>query len=132
MNTSLIETKPKVRVIKGGAKPDAAEPTGEHFGAITVPIEAATNGVWAGDLNIPPKHISDPHHHGEQAVMVYIISGGFNLIVGEEKEVYPLKAGDMAVVPTGTFHSEENLSEIEPCIFMAILTEGEVPTLIEV
>ena len=93
MNTSLIETKPKVRVIKGGAKTDAAEPTDEHFGASTVPIEVATNGVWAGVLNIPPKHISEPHHHGEQAVIVYIISGGFNLIVGEEKEVYLLKAG---------------------------------------
>ena len=79
-NSSVIETKPKVRAVKGGAKPDAVEPTGEHFGAITVPIEAATNGVWAGVLNIPPKHTSEPHHHGDQAVIVYIISGGFNLI----------------------------------------------------
>jgi uncharacterized RmlC-like cupin family protein len=107
MTTSLIEAKPKVCVVKGGAKLNVTEPTGEHLGAISVPIEAATNGVWVGVLNIPPQHISKPHHHGEQAVIVYIISGSFNLIVGEDKEVYPLRAGGMAVVPSGTVHSEE-------------------------
>ncbi len=62
--------------------------------------------------------------------MVYVISGGFNLIVGEQKDVYPLTAGDMAVVPSGTVHSEQNPSQTEPCVFVAVLTDGEIPTLI--
>ena len=97
---------------------------GLHRGAA---IGAA--GVWAGLSELPAGHQSTPHHHGEQATIVYLISGAMEFtLYGDDGHVFTAHQGDFAVIPAGAVHSERNPSP-DSCLCVVVRTEGEVPTV---
>lgn len=88
-------------------------------------------GIWVGTSTLAPGYVSSWHHHGDQTTIVYIVSGSFNFIVGNDREVIVGHVGDMVVIPPETLHCEDNSVGGEESLCVVVRT-GAPPIVVNV
>jgi mannose-6-phosphate isomerase-like protein (cupin superfamily) len=54
---------------------------------------------------IEPNHAPPFHKHDENEQIFYVISGTGTLTIGEKKDQFPVKPGDVVRIPVSTYHS---------------------------
>jgi len=54
---------------------------------------------------IEPDHAPPLHKHDDTEQVFYVIEGTGVLTIGDQKEQYPVKPGDVVRIPVSTFHS---------------------------
>jgi uncharacterized RmlC-like cupin family protein len=121
------------RVVGAGALvADNAADAGGASGALSRGTAASAAGMWMGTSVLPPGHASVAHHHDDQTTIVCIVSGSMRfLVVGPDgEEDFTAAAGEIAVIPGGVVHREENPGT-EPCICV-VARNSEEPTVVNV
>lgn len=119
-------------LVTGGVEPDDHTDAGGASGGLHRGAAIGAAGVWAGVSDLPAGHQSTPHHHGDQATIVYLISGAMEFtLYGDTAHTFIARRGDFAVIPAGVIHSERNPSP-ETCLSVVVRTHGEVPTVTSV
>ena len=88
--------------------------------------------MWMGVSSLPAGHVSLLHHHDDQTTLVCVIRGSMSFFVtppdGGPEESFSAGPGEIAVIPGGLSHREENPSD-EPCISV-VVRNSEVPTVV--
>ncbi|MCU1497184.1 MAG: hypothetical protein JWM47_1137 [Acidimicrobiales bacterium] len=117
-------------LVTGGVKADDAAEAGGGSGGLHRGSAIGAAGVWAGVSELPAGHLSTPHHHGNQATIVYIVTGQMEFVLyGDDAHRFTAHPGDFAVIPAGTVHSEANPGT-DGCLCVVVRTEGEEPTVV--
>ncbi|MCU1455675.1 MAG: hypothetical protein JWN46_3821 [Acidimicrobiales bacterium] len=116
-------------LVSGGVEADDADAAGGSSGGLHRGSAIGAAGVWAGVSELPSGHQSLRHHHGDQATIIYVISGAMEFTLhGEQGHTFTAHPGDFAVIPAGITHSERNPSD-EGCLCVVVRTNGEEPTV---
>jgi mannose-6-phosphate isomerase-like protein (cupin superfamily) len=129
---SELETFPSGAVLRaGGVVADNAAEAGGGSGGLSRGGDLSYAGLWSGVSELPPGHASTPHHHGDQATIVYIVNGAMTFVVEgpDGTEEFTAYAGDFAAIPAGAVHSERNPSVDENC-FCIVTRTGAVPVVV--
>ena len=91
-------------------------------------------GVWMGVSELPPGHASVLHHHEDQTTLVCIVRGSMWFYVtppgGGAEEAFSAGPGQIAVIPGGLTHREENPGD-EACVCV-VVRNAEQPTVVNV
>lgn len=119
-------------LLTGGVDADNADAAGGGSGGLARGSALSFAGVWAGVSELPGGHSSTPHHHGDQATVVYVVHGHMTFHVHTEDgedEVFTAGPGDFAAIPAGAVHAESNPSPDEPCLTVVVRT-GEQPIVV--
>jgi uncharacterized RmlC-like cupin family protein len=97
-------------VAAGALEADNAADAGGASGALSRGTAASGGGMWMGTSVLPPGHASLTHHHEGQTTIVCIVSGRMRFLVQgpEGEEDFTASAGQIAVIPGGLVHHEEN------------------------
>jgi uncharacterized RmlC-like cupin family protein len=125
---SEYEKFPSGAVLRsGGVIADNAAAAGGGSGGLSRGGDLSYAGVWSGVSELPPGHASTPHHHGEQATIIYIVNGIMTFVVEgpDGVEEFTANAGDFAAIPAGAVHSERNPSTDENCLCIVTRTGAE-------
>ncbi|SNQ45420.1 conserved hypothetical protein [Frankia canadensis] len=119
------------RVVATGAlEADNAADAGGASGALSRGTAVSAGGMWLGVSVLPPGHHSVAHHHEDQTTIVCVISGSMRFLVSgpEGEEDFTAGAGQIAVIPGGLVHREENPDEVDcRCV---VARNSEQPTVV--
>lgn len=116
-------------LVTGGVEADDDADAGGASGGLHRGAAFGAVGIWAGVSELAPGHTSTPHHHGDQATIVYLVTGSMDFeVLGDEPHRFTAHAGDFAVIPAGVVHAEHNPSD-EGCLTVVVRTNGETPTV---
>jgi uncharacterized RmlC-like cupin family protein len=121
------------RVVGSGAlDADNAADAGGASGALSRGTAASAAGMWMGTSVLPPGHASTRHHHDDQTTLVCIIAGSMRFLVQgpDGLEDFTASAGQIAVIPGGLVHHEENPGD-EECLCV-VVRNSEAPTVVNV
>jgi uncharacterized RmlC-like cupin family protein len=119
-------------LVKGGLIADDAEDAGGASGGLSRGTAVSSSGMWMGVSELPAGHDSVHHHHDDQTTMVCIVRGAMWFHVtppdGGPEESFLAGPGEIAVVPGGVVHREENpFDEVCLCV---VVRNSEVPTVV--
>jgi uncharacterized RmlC-like cupin family protein len=121
-------------VVHGGLVADDAEDAGGASGGLSRGSAVAAGGVWMGVSELPAGHASVLHHHEDQTTLVCIVRGSMWFYVtppgGGQEEAFSAGPGQIAVIPGGLTHREENPSD-EVCVCV-VVRNAEQPTVVNV
>jgi uncharacterized RmlC-like cupin family protein len=118
-------------LVTSGVEADDARDAGGASGGLHRGAAFSTSGLWAGVSELAPGHTSVPHHHGDQATIVYIVRGSMTFVVhGEDGHEFTAGPGSFAVIPAGVTHSERNPGD-RGCLTVVVRT-GETPIVVNV
>lgn len=116
----------------GALAADNAADAGGASGGLHRGTSVSAAGVWMGTSVLPAGHDSVRHHHDGQTTIVCIISGSMRFIVegphGDEDFV--AGAGEIAVIPGGLIHREQNPGA-DDCVCV-VVRDSEQPTVVNV
>jgi uncharacterized RmlC-like cupin family protein len=121
------------RVVGAGAMDaDNAADAGGGSGALSRGTAASAAGMWMGTSVLPVGGKSASHHHEDQTTLVCIISGSMRFMVEgpDGVEDFVVGPGQIAVIPGGLTHREENPGE-EACVCV-VVRNSETPTVVNV
>ena len=120
-------------VIAGGLVVDDDADAGGASGGLHRGAAFGTAGVWCGVSELAPGDRSTPHHHGEQATIVYLLSGmmEFTVLDNDGEHTFSAQKGEFAVIPAGVVHAENNPGDTG-CLSVVVRTNGESPTVFNV
>lgn len=121
------------RVIGNGAlEADNAQDAGGASGAMSRGTAASAGGMWMGTSVLPAGKVSLDHHHDDQTTIVCVISGVMRIVVQgpEGEETFAAGPGEIAVIPGGLVHREENIEDVE-CLCV-VVRNAEAPTVVNV
>jgi len=82
-----------------------------------------------GEVVLLPGLGHDRHNHPESEEILYVLSGE-GLQILDDREPFPVKAGDTIYVPTAVFHSTKNTGW-EPLRLLAIYNPGGPERVLE-
>jgi uncharacterized RmlC-like cupin family protein len=121
------------RVVGAGAMTaDNAADAGGASGALARGTAAAAAGVWMGTSVLPAGQQSHRHHHRDQTTILCVITGTMWLVVegpdGDEELV--VESGQIAVVPGGLVHREDNRGATD-CLCV-VVRNSETPAVVNV
>ncbi len=121
------------RVVGSGAMTaDSAADAGGASGALARGTAASAAGMWMGTSVLPAGHDSVFHHHEGQTTIVCIISGTMRFLVEgpDGLEDFAADAGEIAVIPGGLVHREQNPGDID-CVCV-VVRDSEAPVVVNV
>ena len=94
------------------------------------PETAGSVDLWSGHVTTPGGTNSGAHHHGDAESAIYMLSGRARFRWGSRLEHERIAGpGDFVYVPPNVIHSEENLSEEEPVVFVVSRNAGTMTTV---
>ncbi|TQS43180.1 cupin domain-containing protein [Cryptosporangium phraense] len=116
----------------GALDADNAADAGGASGALSRGTATSAAGMWMGTSVLPPGSRSAPHHHEDQTTLVCVISGAMRFLVQgpDGLEDFTATAGQIAVVPGGLVHHEENPGD-EECLCV-VVRSSEAPVVVNV
>ncbi len=118
-------------VVHGGLVADDAEDAGGASGGLSRGSAVSAGGMWMGVSSLPPGHSSVLHHHDDQTTLVCVVRGSMWFFVtppdGGPEEAFSAGPGQIAVIPGGLAHREENPGD-EPCLCV-VVRNAEVPVV---
>ncbi|GAA1394246.1 hypothetical protein GCM10009613_42060 [Pseudonocardia kongjuensis] len=121
------------RVVGTGALvADNAADAGGASGALARGTAAAAAGMWMGTSVLPAGRGGGLHHHEDQTTIVCIVSGSMRFVVegpGGTEDFFA-GPGEIAVIPGGLVHREENPGT-EDCVCV-VVRNSETPTVVNV
>ena len=91
--------------------------------------QAACSEVFV--VVIRPQHASPLHRHGDMEQIFYVLAGHGTLTIGEQRQEFPVKAGDVVRVPIDAWHSiraegDEDLKYLSVDCFGSSLPKAEL------
>ncbi|MBX6391487.1 MAG: cupin domain-containing protein [Frankia sp.] len=116
----------------GALDTDNAPDAGGASGALSRGTAVSAAGMWLGTSVLPPGHASVAHHHEDQTTIVCIVSGSMRFLVTgpDGEEDFTAGAGQIAVIPAGLVHREENPGT-EPCVCV-VVRDSATPSVVNV
>ena len=116
----------------GALDTDNAADAGGASGALSRGTAVSAAGIWMGTSVLPAGHASVAHHHEGQTTIVCIVSGSMRFLVAgpDGEENFTAGAGEIAVIPGGLVHREENPGT-EPCVCV-VVRDSDTPTVVNV
>lgn len=116
----------------GALDADNADDAGGASGAMSRGTAASAGGMWMGTSVLPAGMVSANHHHDDQTTIVCVISGVMRMVVQgpEGEERFEAGPGQIAVIPGGLVHREENTGT-EECLCV-VVRNAEAPTVVNV
>ena len=121
-------------VVHGGLIADDHEDAGGASGGLSRGSAVSAAGLWMGVSELPGKQVSLLHHHNDQTTLVCVISGAMSFFVtppdGGPEEAFTVGPGEIAVIPGGLTHREENPND-ERCISV-VVRNSEKPTVVNI
>ncbi|GAA1850835.1 hypothetical protein GCM10009836_33460 [Pseudonocardia ailaonensis] len=121
------------RVVGTGALvADNAADAGGASGALARGTAASAGGMWMGTSVLPAGRRGGLHHHDGQTTIVCIVSGSMRFLVEGPagREDFVAGPGEIAVIPGGLVHLEENPGG-EDCVCV-VVRNSEAPTVVNV
>lgn len=121
------------RVVGDGAlTADNAASAGGGSGAMIRGSAASAAGMWMGTSVLPAGMVSQNHHHEDQTTIVCVISGEMQVFVEgpEGPEEFTTGPGQIAVIPGGLIHREENNGDVD--CFCVVVRNADSPTVVNV
>ncbi|MDX1888116.1 cupin domain-containing protein [Mycolicibacterium sp. 050158] len=121
------------RVVGAGAMTaDNAADAGGASGALARGTAAAAGGVWMGTSVLAAGAQSARHHHTDQTTILCVITGTMWLVVEgpDGDEELTVEAGQIAVVPGGLVHREDNRGDVD-CLCV-VVRNSETPAVVNV
>jgi uncharacterized RmlC-like cupin family protein len=116
----------------GAMTADDAADAGGASGALARGTAASAGGVWMGTSVLAAGQQSHRHHHGDQTTILCVITGTMWLVVegpeGDEELV--VETGQIAVVPGGLVHREDNRGDTD-CLCV-VVRNSEKPAVVNV
>lgn len=111
---------------------DSARDAGGASGALARGTAAAAAGMWMGTSVLPAGHDSVYHHHAGQTTIVCIVSGSMRFLVQgpEGIEDFTAGAGEIAVIPGGLVHREQNPGDVD-CLCV-VVRDSEQPVVVNI
>ncbi len=86
----------------------------------------ATDRLWAGVVHTDAGAFSAWHHHGDNASVIYVVSGGLRMESGAGGlDVFDATPGEFIYVPPYTVHREGNTTERVASIVVTRTGAGE-------
>ncbi len=133
MTEAIIDSFPSgSMLVHGGLVADDADDAGGASGGLSRGSAVSAAGMWMGVSSLPAGHVSLLHHHDDQTTLVCVIRGSMSFFVtppdGGPEEVFSAGPGQIAVIPGGLSHREENPGH-EPCVCV-VVRDSEVPTVV--
>lgn len=132
-SVDVIEFPSGCRVVGVGAlAADNAQDAGGGSGAMSRGTAASAGGMWMGTSVLPAGKVSSDHHHDDQTTIVCVISGVMHIVVAGPagQEEFSAGPGEIAVIPAGLVHREENTGA-EECVCV-VVRNAEAPTVVNV
>ncbi len=121
----LVIIKAADRVVEGGE-----QTTGMRRESGVSPVTTGSTGLWSGHVTTPGGMVAGAHHHGDAESAIYMISGSARFRWGPSLKYEQIAGpGDFIYVPPGVVHSEENISETEPVVFVVSRNSGSMLTV---
>lgn len=116
-----------IRVIRPDEFNSATAQTPGSLRVAAVYAEAGIESpMWGGLFLVEPRARTGIHHHGEQATIVYVLSGSSYVRWGDRGEFdATLHAGDFAFVPAWLPHQEINPSNDIPFQWVVVRSTSE-------
>ncbi|CAN5612622.1 hypothetical protein BH09ACT7_BH09ACT7_23660 [soil metagenome] len=116
----------------GAMNADDASDAGGSSGGLHRGTSVSAAGVWMGTSVLPAGHDSVLHHHDGQTTIVCIISGSMRFLVNgpDGQEDFIAGAGEIAVIPGGLVHREQNTGDVD-CVCV-VVRDSEQPTVVNV
>lgn len=116
----------------GALEADNAADAGGASGALSRGTAASGGGMWMGTSVLPAGASGGLHHHEGQTTIVCIVSGSMRFLVEgpEGREDFVAGPGEIAVIPGGLVHREENPGT-EDCVCV-VVRNSEAPTVVNV
>ena len=135
MTQAQIDTYPSgSMVVHGGLVADDHEDAGGASGGLSRGSAVSAGGLWMGVSELGVDQPSLLHHHEDQTTLVCVISGEMTFFVtppdGGPEEQFSARPGEIAVIPGGLTHREENPLDV-PCLAV-VVRNAEVPTVVNV
>ena len=128
--TDVVDFASGCRVVSGGLLAGNDSLSGGASGGLARGSATAAAGMWMGVSELPAGYESNFHHHEDQTTMVCVISGSMEFIVdgpdGEER--FLVGPGQIAVVPGGLTHREENHGDVG-CLSV-VVRNSEQPVVV--
>ncbi|MDY7105624.1 MAG: cupin domain-containing protein [Actinomycetota bacterium] len=118
-------------VVSGGLIAGNDTVSGGASGGLSRGSAIAGGGMWMGVSELPAGYRSNPHHHEGQTTMVCVISGSMDFIVtvpNGDEERFNVGPGQIALVPGGLVHREENNGD-QGCLSV-VVRNSEHPTVV--
>ena len=120
------------RVIHNGIVADNVASSGGASGGLSRGTAVSAAGMWMGISVLPAGHSSTLHHHEQQTTLVCVIEGSMWFYItppdGGPEESFRVGPGEIAVVPGGLKHREEN-PDIVGCLCV-VVRDSEHPTVV--
>jgi uncharacterized RmlC-like cupin family protein len=86
----------------------------------------ATDRVWSGLVHTDAGSFSAWHHHGDNASVIYVVTGGLRLESGAGgMDVFEATPGDFVYIPPYAVHREGNTTEQVASIVVTRAGSGE-------
>ncbi len=121
-------------LVHGGLVADNDDRAGGASGALSRGNAVSAGGLWMGVSSLEAGHVSLPHHHEDQTTLVCVIAGSMSFFVrppdGGAEESFTAGPGQIAVIPGGLTHREENRSSV-PCLCV-VVRNAERPVVVNV
>lgn len=119
-------------LVSNGLVADDHDDAGGASGGLSRGTAVSAGGVWMGVSELSADAPSIHHHHEDQTTLVCIISGEMTFLVqppdGGPEEVFTARPGEIAVIPGGLIHREENPGDV-PCVCV-VVRNSETPTVV--
>ena len=94
------------------------------------PETAGSVNLWSGHVTTPGGAVAGAHHHGDAESAIYMLSGRARFRWGARLEHERIaEPGDFIYVPPNVVHSEENMSAVEPVVFVVTRNAGTMTTV---
>lgn len=135
MTEAVIQHYPSgSMVVQGGLVADDHQDAGGASGGLSRGSAVSAAGLWMGVSELPGRKVSLLHHHEDQTTLVCVISGAMSFFVtppdGGPEESFTVHPGEIAVIPGGLTHREENPNDA-PCVSV-VVRNSEKPTVVNV
>lgn len=116
----------------GALEADNAADAGGASGALSRGTAVSAAGMWMGTSVLAAGAVGGLHHHDGQTTIVCIVSGSMRFLVEgpEGREDFLAGPGEIAVIPGGLVHREENPGN-EDCVCV-VVRNSEAPTVVNV
>ena len=119
-------------VVHGGLIADDHDDAGGASGGLSRGSAVSAGGLWMGVSELGVDTPSLLHHHEDQTTLVCVISGAMTFFVtppdGGPEEEFTARPGEIAVIPGGLTHREENPLDV-PCVSV-VVRNSERPTVV--